>query len=265
MKLFKIPLSVLIITCCVLALELVNVVNVIGGIHEKSSDAVIQQDSSSIPFIEERQDSARINSDSLEKLVPYIDEVKADSKNELYFLYFIAIIISTWFSEDLACIGAGIMAANGLIEFWPASFAAIIGIYIGDFMFYFAGRLLGTSILEIAPFKWFIKKENVKKTVEWFRQKGPVMLIASRFIPGSRIPVYLSAGILKTGFWRFMLYFGITTLLWTPVFVWISVIAGNEILSYYEAYDDYAIWILIAAILILWVLFRLINPLFTKR
>lgn len=227
---------------------------------------VISQDT--VQFTETtQQDSLSTSSDSLDKLLPYLDQMKseADSKNELILIYALVILLSTWFSEDLACIGAGILVANNFIGFWPASLAAISGIYIGDLAFYIGGRILGTSILEIAPFKWFIKKEAIEKTIGWFHQKGPVLLVVSRFIPGSRIPVYLSAGILKTSFLRFLLYFGGTTLIWTPVFVWISVIAGNEILRYYDSYEDYAILIFIIGGILLWGLFRLVIPLFTKR
>lgn len=206
------------------------------------------------------------NVDSLDKMLPYLDEMKseADSQKELMLVYALVILLSTWFSEDLACIGAGILVANGFITIWPASFAAILGIFIGDLAFYLAGRILGTSVFEIAPFKWFIKKAAIDKTINWFNRKGPALLVMSRFIPGSRIPVYLSAGILKTSFWRFLLYFGGTTLIWTPIFVWISKVAGNEIFRLYDTYEDIAIWLLIPTILILWGLYKFITPLFTK-
>ncbi|MDR9415561.1 MAG: VTT domain-containing protein, partial [Gracilimonas sp.] len=129
----------------------------------------------------------------------------------------------------------------------------------------FAGRILGSSIFNIAPFKWFIKKENIESVESWFEHKGPIILVISRFIPGSRFPVYLSAGLLKTSFWKFCLYFGLTALLWTPLFVWISVFAGNEILTYYDKYDDYAIWIMIASILVLFIVFKYLLPLLTSR
>lgn len=216
------------------------------------------------------QDSTAIdsssNADTLEKMLPYLDEMRseADSKNELVLIYALVILLSTWFSEDLACIGAGILVVNGFIPFWPASFSAILGILIGDFAFYLAGRILGTSVLEVAPFKWIIKKPAIDKTIHWFNRKGPALLVISRFIPGSRMPVYLSAGILNTSFWRFLIYFGGTTLIWTPIFVWISKVAGNEIFRLYDTYDDIAIWLIVPTVLLVWGLYKLLAPLFTQ-
>lgn len=223
------------------------------------------QDSIPTNFEAEWQDTSDISNDSLEKMVPYLDEVEADSKNDLLVLYILAIILASFMSEDLACIGAGMMVANGVMAFWPAAFGAIAGIYIGDFTLYFAGRFLGRSIFTVVPFKWFITEETVNTSVRWFNAKGPYLLFASRFIPGSRFPIYLTAGILKTSFWKFVFYFGLTVLIWTPIFVWISVFAGNEIFTLYEKYDDYAVFIAIGAVVLLFLLYKVLLPLFTVQ
>lgn|GEM_PF-1798759 len=210
-------------------------------------------------------DSNKIHEDSLEKLVPYLDRVEKGSKNELLVVYMLLIILSTLFSEDLACIAAGLMVANGLIAFWPAAIAAVIGIFLGDFSLYFAGRLLGNSIFTVPPFKWLVKKENVYSAEAWFEKKGPIILVLSRFIPGSRFPVYLSAGILKTSFWKFLIYFGLTALLWTPTFVWFSVFAGSELLTFYESYEDYALWTILGVFVFLIIFLRYLIPIMKAK
>lgn len=229
-----------------------------------SNSRMVSSDSTEVSRI---QDSLQQNQlkDTLNKIVPYLDDVSTDSETELFFIYILLIVLSTLMSEDLACIGAGLMVANGFIEFWPAALACIGGIFIGDFSLYAAGRWLGDSIFKIRPFSWFISENHVEQSMKWFETKGPVILVMSRFIPGSRFPVYLSAGLLNTKFWKFSLYFGLTVLIWTPIFVWISVFAGNEILAYYEKYDDYAIWILLVALILLFGIYKYLLPLLTTR
>lgn len=189
--------------------------------------------------------------DSLESLLPYLDEVEGESQQGVNTLYVIAIAVSSLISEDLAAIGAGLLAVNGIIPFWFATLGAILGILFGDYSLYFAGRYLGKPILRKAPIRWFIKEKSIDSSESWFDKKGPYILFLSRFIPGSRLPVYLTAGILGTGFWKFTLYFGVTALIWTPIFVWLSMLAGQEILYLYETYDQYAI----PAILLIIILF----------
>ncbi|WP_421774665.1 DedA family protein [Gracilimonas sp.] len=234
------------------------------GIPKHADDFVYQEFGVS-DTTEQLSDTGNIKKDSLKKLVPYLDNVEADSENELLVLYMLLIILATFMSEDLACIGAGLMTAQGLIDFWPAAIAATAGIYIGDFTLYFAGRLMGNAIFNIPPFKWMVKKENVYSAEAWFQKKGPVILVLSRFIPGSRFPVYLSAGILKTGFWTFLLYFGLTALFWTPTFVWLSVFAGNELLLFYEAYEEYAVWAALAVFTFILVLLKYLIPVMKKK
>lgn len=201
--------------------------------------------------------------DSLEKLLPYLNEVKGDNEQEVSTMYVLAIAVSSLISEDLAAIGAGLLAVNGIIPFWYAALGAIIGILFGDYSLYFAGRYLGKPILRKAPIRWFIKEESIERSEVWFEKKGPFILFLSRFIPGSRLPVYLTAGILGTGFWKFSLYFGLTVLIWTPMFVWLSMLAGQEILYLYETYDQYAIPAILLIIILFIGFYKILPLLFT--
>ncbi len=87
-------------------------------------------------------------------------------------LIMVLIAFSTLISEDLTCIGAGLMAARGLIGFWPATLACFIGILFGDMMLYLAGRWMGRSAISKAPFKWIISEKDLKSSSQWFKAKG---------------------------------------------------------------------------------------------
>ncbi len=204
-----------------------------------------------------------VSNDSLNKLLPYLDEVKTESREELNLLYVFAIAASSLMSEDLAAIGAGIMAVNDLIPFWYAVLGALLGILFGDYSLFFAGRYLGSPVLQWAPIRWFINEDSLKSSAIWFDKKGPFILFLSRFIPGSRLPVYLMAGILGTGFWKFTLYFGLTVIIWTPIFVWLSMLAGQEILYMYESYGQFAIPAIVIFIGLLFGFYKILPLLFT--
>ena len=177
----------------------------------------------------------------------------------------IIIALSTLISEDLTCIGAGLMAARGLIGFWPAVGACLIGIVIGDMGLYLAGRWMGRPALKKAPFKWFIKEEDLDKSADWFNVKGPAIIIASRFLPGSRLPTYFSAGVIGAGFWMFSFYFLIAAIAWTPILVGISMLLGTELISYFSLYQDYALWVFLGMVGVLIVVAKVIIPAFSYR
>jgi membrane protein DedA with SNARE-associated domain len=175
------------------------------------------------------------------------------------------IAAATLISEDLACISAGLLVARGTIGLVPAVVASYTGILIGDILLYLAGRYIGQPALGRAPLKWLLREEEVARATHWFSAKGPGLIITSRFLPGSRLPTYFSAGMLGTGFWRFTLYFGIAAALWTPILVGVSALVGNRMFVYFDTFRSYGMMIVVATILLIWLMVKLVIPLFSFR
>lgn len=181
------------------------------------------------------------------------------------FVLMLIIAMSTLISEDLACIGAGLLAARGIIAFWPATAACFIGILMGDMGLYLAGRWLGRPAVRRAPFRWFVSENDLQRSADWFKAKGPAIIIASRFIPGSRLPTYFSAGMIGAGFFMFSFYFLVAALAWTPLLVGLSMLVGTELMVYFEVYKDYAFWVLAATVIILLAFYKFVFPLLTWK
>ena len=181
------------------------------------------------------------------------------------FLFLFLIAISTLISEDLASISAGLMAARGTIGFEDALIAAFIGILVGDILLYLSGRILGRRIVMMRPFSWFISSHRLQRGASWFEHKGGRVIIASRFIPGSRLPTYVAAGMLKAPFWKFLGYFLVATIFWTPFIVGVSTILGQQILDFWVVYESYALWVLIGLIATLYGLIHIGIPLLSHR
>lgn len=175
------------------------------------------------------------------------------------------IALSTLVSEDLACIGAGLLVAQGTMTFIPAASGAFIGIFVGDIGLFLAGRYLGRPFVRKAPLKWFIKEADLDRGSKWLAQQGAKVIFASRFVPGSRLPTYVASGMLHTPFWFFTGYFLLASIIWTPILVGLAVWFGNEVLQYLTVYEQYALWVVLGAILVFMVALRVIVPAFTHR
>lgn len=184
--------------------------------------------------------------------------------SSLYLLMFI-IVLATLISEDLTCIGSGLLAARGIIGFWPATLACLIGIFLGDLGLYLAGRLMGRSAIRRAPLKWVITESDLKKSAKWFDVRGPAIIFITRFLPGSRLPTYFTAGVIRASFWMFASYFLLAAMVWTPLLVGISRILGNQLIQYFTVYKNYAIWGVIAAILCIIFIIKIVIPLFSYK
>jgi len=98
-----------------------------------------------------------------------------------------------------------------------------------------------------------------------FERKGASVIIASRFIPGTRLPTYVAAGVLKAPFWKFVGYFLIATVVWTPLIVGVSAFVGQQLMDFWTTYESYAIWALLVLVFFLYAFVQLIVPVFSHR
>ena len=178
---------------------------------------------------------------------------------------FVLIAVATLVSEDLSCISAGILAANGNIGFLLAVSASFTGIFIGDILLFLSGRFFGKKVLSRIPFKWFLSESDISQTRIWFNTKGPSIIFISRFIPGMRLPTYFGAGAVNAKFGMFTFYFCIACLVWTPILVGISYFLGDQFLDIFSNYQNLAFPLFIGLLIFLFISFRIIIPLFSFK
>ncbi|MEJ2084547.1 MAG: alpha/beta fold hydrolase [Acidobacteriota bacterium] len=175
------------------------------------------------------------------------------------------IALATLLTEDLACIGAGLLVAQGRIGFLAATLACFVGIVVGDILLYAAGRYFGYPALSRAPIKWLVSSNQVERASAWFERRGPAVVFLTRFLPGTRVAAYTTAGLLRTNFYRFLLYFALAVAIWTPILVGVSAYFGSRILDHFALIERYTLPFLLALLLALWLLAKLIPLLFTWR
>jgi pimeloyl-ACP methyl ester carboxylesterase/membrane protein DedA with SNARE-associated domain len=137
------------------------------------------------------------------------------------------LAIGTLVSEDLSCVAAGVLVSAGRISFGPAAFACFAGIYLGDLGLFFAGRALGRPALARAPLRWFVSEASVERGSAWLERRGLAVIALSRLVPGTRLPTYFAAGLLRTRASLFAGYFALASALWTPALVGAAALFGE--------------------------------------
>ncbi len=183
---------------------------------------------------------------------------------ELLYLM-VSLAASTLVSEDLACIAAGLLVSQGGISFMEASAACFLGIFVGDILLFMAGRQFGRRVLEVRPFSWFVDEAAIDRASAWFSNRGAVVVFISRFTPGLRLPTYFTAGILRTNPLTFASYFGLACLVWAPSLVWFASQFGNRANELLNQFDDHVLLIMVSLGALIFIMTRLIVPLFSWR
>lgn len=182
-----------------------------------------------------------------------------------FFMVILLLTAVTLVSEDLGCIGAGLLAAGNVITVWAAFLVIFLGILLADTGIYWMGRIFGRPIIQKAPFKWLITRKDIDWTGALFMNNGFKIIIGSRFLPGTRFPTYFSAGVLQTRFPTFFLYFFISIIIWTPLILGMTILIGHQMIGYLQIYQEYAVHIFFGLVIFLYLGFKFLIPLSTKK
>ena len=177
----------------------------------------------------------------------------------------VAIFLFSLLSEDLACIGAGILASEGILTLEWAITGSFLAIYLGDIPLYLIGRLGGMTLLRRKPFRWFIREDQIIQAESLFEQHGGKLIFSSRLLPGSRVPVYAAAGVLRYPFWRFAIYMALAGGLSAVILTWGSMRLGEVVLKWLKVYETYVFPAFVTGAILIWVTVKLLEILATRR
>ncbi|MBI5862986.1 MAG: VTT domain-containing protein, partial [Planctomycetes bacterium] len=143
----------------------------------------------------------------------------------------IALFFGTFVSEDLTCIGAGLMIHAREIH-WPIGVAAcLLGIFVSDLGLWLSGRVVGRRLLAWDWVRRRLPAHSLQSLESWFAVQGWKAVLAARFLPGTRLPMYLAAGMLGRRAGRFALPAFVAAALWTPLLVMSVALFGRGVVA----------------------------------
>jgi membrane protein DedA with SNARE-associated domain len=111
--------------------------------------------------------------------------------------------------EEIPIIAAAYLAFEGDVTLPTAIVLVLIAVLIGDSTLYWIGWRHGNRIFTIYPFRSLMTENRVKKANHLFHRWGNRVVFIARFVAGVRATVFLTAGILKMPYKRFILLDGI--------------------------------------------------------
>ena len=162
----------------------------------------------------------------------------------------VLIVLSTFVSEDLTCIGAALLAGVGALPQWVAGASVFGGIWLGDALLYGLARGAG---LRLRRWSWLRRRLNsprVQEAEAWFQKRGWVMLWLCRAIPGARLPTYLAAGVVRLPVLRFLAVTGAAALLWTAAVFLIVTMVGVAVGDWLRRFENGFFGLLVVAVLL---------------
>ncbi len=181
-------------------------------------------------------------------------------------IIFLLLVFAAYLSEDLTCMTAGLLVGQGRLDFPVAVGACFLGILSSDLGMAWVARVLGRPALRLPPFKWWVSEASIDEASAWLRRRALAVVLVSRFLPGTRLPTCLAAGILRTSLLRFCLYFAVAVAIWTPAFVGLNALLGREAVERFGGrLPGGLLGAVLALALVIFTVRSVVLPLFTWR
>ena len=142
--------------------------------------------------------------------------------------------------EDVAVLGAALLVVNSMVSLPWAAGSSFAGIWFGDLGLYFLAIRYGRPVLEKPWFKKLFRKVDFGRSEGWFQHHGTLAILLSRTIPGTRLPTYLAAGLLKVPASRFLSVTAAACLVWVGILFWFSYHVGMMMISGFQMFRSEA-------------------------
>ena len=185
-----------------------------------------------------------------------------------FALTVVAIILASMITEDLTCIMCGLLAAKGILPIHRALVGCFLGLWLGDVVLYWAGRLVGRGgrkLLSVRPVKWFINESALARGTAWLEERGAIVVFIGRFVPGSRGPTYFASGVLRANALAFTCYFALASLVWVPLLVGGTYFTGEALAERYAWFAGNAFAGLVLLGLSILLVVKIVEPLCSYR
>ncbi len=154
--------------------------------------------------------------------------------------------------EEVAIIAAGVLCAHDQLHYpWLAFGALLAGGLVGDCVMYWVGHHFGRAV--VREHRWWahcVTPEREAKMEQLLHQHGLKVLFVARFLVGVRSPIYLSAGILRLPFKRFVLFDLLCATTVIALFFSVSYFFGEEITKWIFHAERAATVVVVLAVIV---------------
>ena len=176
---------------------------------------------------------------------------------------FFAVFLGTIALEDAAAIAVGLLYERGEINLVLGMLGLFAGIFLGDLGLYLLGRLIGVRVLQWRRIRRAIPSASVDRVRIWLNRRGWVAIFLSRMVPGTRWPLYVVAGAVRSKSPRFIIWTLLAALIWVPTIVLGTAVVGPIVVRPLEIiFGESWLSLVVAVILLLLILRGVLVVLF---
>lgn len=153
--------------------------------------------------------------------------------------------------SDSVLVFTGTLIPLGTVGFIPLLLVATLGSVVGFIIMFVLGYNFGHRVVESNRIK-FINQKSLEKPEEWFRKWGYYLIVANRFLSGTRAVISFFAGMSELSLSKTIILSAVSALIWNAILIYLGYIFADNyqlILGYIEQYGK-IIFIIISVLLV---------------
>ncbi len=134
---------------------------------------------------------------------------------------------------DTVVILGAYLVSIGQLDFWGVYISTTIGSVIGFVTMYYIGRKFGRSFIYKESRSKIFKEEDIRKVEIWFGKWGYWVIVANRFLSGTRSVISLFAGLFHLNALLVVILSLVSALIWNGLLLFAGMMVGHnwEIIS----------------------------------
>jgi membrane protein DedA with SNARE-associated domain len=106
--------------------------------------------------------------------------------------------------EEIPIIAAAVLSHEGIVRWWLALPVCLLGVLSGDMVLYWVGRHWGEQVLSWRLVRLVLSPAREQWLKAAYRRHALKTVVTARHVMGLRAAAFLTAGIARVPFWKFV-------------------------------------------------------------
>lgn len=153
--------------------------------------------------------------------------------------------------EEMAVIAAAVLSHEGIVRWWLALPVCLAGVLSGDIVLYWVGRYWGENVLNWPTVRLVLTPTRVQWLQAAYRRNAIKTIVTARLVMGLRAAAFLTAGMARVPFWKFIVADTGAAALGVPFLFGLAYFFMDEITAIVADVRRVERWLALAGLLVL--------------
>ncbi|HEV8643172.1 MAG TPA: DedA family protein [Methylomirabilota bacterium] len=150
--------------------------------------------------------------------------------------------------EEAPVLAAGVLAHENVVRWWITLPVCILGVLSGDVVLYWVGHHWGEVVLDWRVVRRVLSREREERLKAAYHRHGVKIVFTARHVLGLRAAAFLTAGIAKIPFWKFLAVDAGAALVGVPVGFGIAFLFADQLARVMADVRRFERWLVLCAL-----------------